>query len=134
MVIVRDTMAKRKRNITKQEIFHSKAYYFGTTKGNSFWKRCKTEELFERGLGELWLTRDTLYFRRYLTIDPIKIPTRAITSISYGYGHAGKLSAQLVFKVHWSRKDFDLTSGFSTVKKSNEFIQWERSIKKLKKA
>jgi hypothetical protein len=126
-------MARRKRNISKPELIHCKAYYFGTTKGNSFWKRLKDGELAERGYGELWLTKDALYFRRYLTLKPIEIPTRNIQDTSAGFSHAGKISGKAVFKVHWNKDGQDFVSGFSSVKNQKEMVLWDRMLKKVLK-
>lgn len=102
--------------------------------GNKFWSRYKDKKFYERGLGELWLTRNELNFRLYLTLDPIKIPTRAIHGISFSHGHAGKISSKLVLKIHWKMEDLDLVSGFSSIKNPNELLQWERLLRKVIKA
>ena len=122
-------MAKRKMNRPKKnEYFHVKSYYFGTTVGNSFWRRYKLDNFYERGFGELVLTRENLTFRRYLSIEPITIPTRAISSKTYGHGHAAKISAQMVLKVHWQKDGEELVSGFASTKNPKELLQWQRMI------
>ncbi len=124
-------MAKKRKGKLRSELFHTKCYYFGTTRGNSFWRRYKENGLFERGYGEFWLTKTCLYFRLYFTLVPIEITTRKITGLSYGYGHAGKISPKLVLKVHWKSDDLELVSGFASTKDPKELAQWERMLRKV---
>ena len=115
---------------TKAELFKGKTFYFGSTYGNHFWRRYKVGDLKERGYGELWLNRDGLNFRRYFKLEPNRIPIRSITNITYGFGHAGRPSARLVLKVHWTYKGEELVSGFASIKDPKQLVQWERLIRK----
>jgi hypothetical protein len=128
-------MAHKKRAKGKiHEYFRSKTYYFGSTIGNNFWRRYKAEHFKDRDYGELWLTRKGVHFRRYFQMEPFLIPTRAISQISYGFGHAGKPSARMVLKIHWLKDGEELVSGFASVKNPQELLQWEKLINKVKKA
>ena len=124
-------MAKKRMGKSRSELFHTKCYYFGTTQGNSFWHRYKKKGLYERGFGEFWLTKTSLNFRLYFTLEPIKISSRNITGITCGYGHAGKISLRPVLKVHWKSDDLELVSGFASTKDPKELVQWERMLKKV---
>jgi hypothetical protein len=127
-------MAKKRKGKLRSELFHTKCYYFGTTHGNSFWRRYKKKELYERGFGEFWLSKTELNFRLYFTLEPIKISSRNIITLSYGYGHAGKISFKPVLKVHWKTGDLVLVSGFASTKDPKELIQWEKMLRKVMKA
>jgi hypothetical protein len=127
-------MAKKKQNPAKNKLVQGKGYYYGTTLGSSFWRRYKDDNLLMRGDGEIWLSRDALYFRRYFTLEPIRIPTRAITKIRIGHAHAGKLTLAPIVKIHWIKADFELVSGFLISKDINELLLWQRKFQKVIKA
>jgi hypothetical protein len=116
-----------------KELIRSKIFYSGTSIGDSFWHRYKDEDLYERGYGELWLTRNALYFRRYLTMTPLEIPIKTIFKISTGHAHAGKISIVPVMKIHWSRGDKVLVFGFSIPHKLEELLRWQRKLQKVAK-
>lgn len=120
----------------KSELIRSKVFYFGTSIGDSFWRRYKVEEWLERGFGELWLTNKELNFRRYLTLEPVtfKIPTKAIKNIGTGHAIAGKISLPPVMKIKWIRDEETLVSGFSIPKKVDELRQWQLKLQKMMKA
>jgi len=127
-------MAKKTQKQLKNALIHGKGYYYGTTIGSSFWRGYKNDNLFMRGDGELWLTRDVLYFRRYFTLDPIKIPTRAITKIRVSHSHAGKFTLAPIVKIHWVKAEQELVSGFLISKDNNELLLWFRKFQKVIKA
>lgn len=117
----------------KKELIRSKIYYVGTSVGNRFWHRYTDDDLYERGFGELWLTRNTLYFRRYLTLKPFAIPTKAIFKLSAGHIHAGKISLSPVMKIHWTKDDRELVFGFSIPKRVEEYMRWQLKLQKVAK-
>ncbi len=128
----------RKKNrkgskLGKDDLFRSKTYYYGTTIGTGFWRRYKEGKLKDRDYGELWATRKGLFFRRYFTMEPIKISAHAIEDLSFGYGHAGKPALRTVLKVHWRSNDTLLVSGFASTKNTAEVLEWEKQIKKIMK-
>ena len=125
---------KKAKGQSKSALIQGKGYYFGTTIGNSFWRRYKKDNLFARGNGEIWLTRTTLYFRRYLTMNPIKIPTKAIIKITMGHGHAGKLSMAPTVKIHWLKEGETVVSGFIISKEIQELIRWQKKLQSVTKA
>ena len=129
-------MAKRKNKprTNRGELISGKGYYYGTTLSSSRWRRYEGNDLFERGYCELWLTRDALYFRRYLTMEPVKIPTKAITNLTTGHSHAGKFTLALIIKIHWSKSDKELISGFMISRDPKELMQWQRKFQKVLKA
>ena len=118
----------------KNELFRCRVHYYGTTIGNSFWKRYKDDEFFFRDDGELRLTRTSLYFRRYLTLKPIKIPIKKVRAISTGRGHAGKFTLKPVFKIHWLRDETELVSGFSIYGTLKDILNFQRKLIKVSKA
>jgi hypothetical protein len=118
---------------SEAELFKGKTQYFGTTYGPHFWRRYKKGLLKDRGYCEIWLTRKGLYFRFYFTLEPVFIPIRSISEISYGFGHAGRPSAKVVLKVHWNHKGEELVSGFASIKDPKQLMQWERLIRKVMK-
>ena len=120
----------------KNELIRSKVYYFGISVNNSFWNRCSDSALFERGFGELWLTKNALYFRRYLTMGKytFKISTKAIIHINTGHALAGKISLPPIMKIHWTKDKGKLVSGFSVPKKIDELRQWQNKLLKVMKA
>jgi len=120
----------------KNELIRSSVHYFGTSLGGGFFGRYKAEKFYERGSGELWLTNNALYFRRFLTMDKFafKIPINAITDISSGHAIAGKISLPPILKIHWEKDDETLVSGFSIPRKVAELSQWQLKLTKVMKA
>ena len=125
---------KMEKSSPKSTLIRGKGYYFGTTIGNRFWRRYKDNNFFTRGDGEIWLTKPVLYFRRYFTMNPIEIPTKAIFKITMGHGHAGKLSMAPTVKVHWIKDGETIVSGFLISKDINELIRWQKKLQKVTKA
>lgn len=107
--------------------------YIGTEIDEKWWRRYKENGFFMRGNGEGELTADGLSFRRYLTKDPLIIPYRNITNITFGSWHAGKwLAGQKAMKLHWhcegdTRK---LCSGFYFKLSKDQQQQLIETIKK----
>ena len=124
---------RKKRNADRNELIRSKVYYFGTSVGDSSWNRYKEDDMFDRGFGELWLTRKALFFRRYLTMEPFEIPVKSITKLSSGHFHAGKFSIAKMMKVHWSKDDAQLVLGFSLPRKLPEVMQWQKKLQQVLK-
>jgi hypothetical protein len=126
-------MARNRKAKEKKELIRSKVYYYGTTEGNRSWSRYKENDMFDRGFGELWLTRRTLYFRRYLTMEPFEIPVKSIVKLSSGHFHAGKFSIPKLLKVHWLKDDQELVMGFSMPKKLEELMRWQKKLQQVLK-
>ncbi|WP_455393121.1 PH-like domain-containing protein [[Eubacterium] cellulosolvens] len=120
----------------RKEFIRSRVYYYGTSVGNNFFRRYKAEDFSERGPGELWLTQKALYFRLFLTMDEFafKIPVKAIFHISTGHALAGKISLPPILKIHWTKGEEKLVTGFSTPKKMEELRQWQWKFQKVFKA
>jgi len=121
-------MSKRKSKKEKDVLYRNKEYYYGTSLNNNFWKKYKFENYSERGYGEFWLTRNKIYFRQYLTIEPIIIPIREITKIFSGHLHAGRITLKSILKIQWVKDDLILTSGFSL---PNNILDMQRLQRKL---
>ena len=84
--------------------------------------------MLDSGYGELWLTRHKLFFRRYLTLKPFGIPTKAIFKISFGHAHARKITISPIMKIHWHQDDQDLIFGFSIPKKVADLMRWHKKL------
>lgn len=90
-----------------------KGYYFGTEKGGVWWKRYLSGGWFSRGLSEIWIKDDGLYFRRYLTKKVMHISIDEIAKITIDSGgHAGKWTGGFIMKIKWHKDDLELVSGF----------------------
>lgn len=106
-------------------------YYYGTTKGKSWWRRYSKEGWLGRGNSEIWVHSDGVYFRRYLTKTIKKIPSDNIREISTGRGHAGKWMGAPVIKITWRKEDLELVSGFSVSWKKDQVQTWIRVLNSL---
>jgi hypothetical protein len=88
-------------------------HYLGTEIDEKWWKRYKQDGFFARGNGEYWYDKDTFYFKKYLTQDPIVIPLNKITDIKRGSWHSGRWSwGQPIVKILWNHHGMTLCSGF----------------------
>ncbi len=67
-----------------------KAYYYGTTKGRSWWRRYSGEGWLMRGAGEMWLDNVGIHFTRYMTKKKLTIPLCDVEVLETGSWHAGK--------------------------------------------
>lgn len=106
-------------------------YYYGTTKGKSWWRRYSKEGWLSRGNSEIWVHEDGLYFRRYLTQTIKKIPSEWMKGVSIGRWHAGKWAGAPVIKISWVKDDIELISGFSVSWKKDEVTAWVRVLSNL---
>ncbi len=90
-----------------------KGHYLGTEIDEKWWKRYKKDKFFARGNGEYWIDETALYFRRYLTKDPVVIPFAKIIEVKIGESHAGRwLLGPRVLKLIWEKDGMKLSSGF----------------------
>ena len=90
-----------------------KGHYLGTEIDEKWWKRYKKDKFFARGNGEYWIDDTALYFRRYLTKDPVVIPFAKFIEVKIGKSHAGRwLLGPRVLKFIWEKDDMKLSSGF----------------------
>jgi hypothetical protein len=88
--------------------------YLGTEIDERWWKRYKQGGSFARGSGEYWFDKEALFFRRYLTKKPLRIPFTAIERVELGTAHAGKwLLGQPIVKIVWLSHDQVLSSGIA---------------------
>jgi hypothetical protein len=106
-------------------------YYYGTTKGKSWWRRYRGKGWLSRGNSEIWVHSDGVYFRRYLTKTVKKIPSGSIKEVHMGRGHAGKWTGAPVIKIVWMEGDLELVSGFSVSWKKDQAEAWIRVIREL---
>jgi hypothetical protein len=125
------TRIKKDRDISSKELIRSKVLYYGTTIGNNPLSRYKEDDLYDRGFGELWLTKKILYFKRYLTMTPFEIRTSSIRKVSVGHGHAGKITLELVLKIHWIKDGQLLVSGFAIQKRQEDLLRWQKRLMKV---
>lgn len=89
-------------------------YYYGTEINQKWWKRYKEPTYFMRGNGEYWLDEKGIYFRRFMTQEPLMIPFNKIENIKSGWFHAGKVGiGKTVTKIIWENKGVQLSSGFN---------------------
>lgn len=100
-------------------------YYYGTTKGNSWWRRYTAKGWLSRGNSDLVVDVNGIHFRRKLTKTWMSIPLSAITEVSAGgRGHAGKWTGARVIKVKWTQDNLQLVSGFSIAYDKTEVQRW----------
>mgnify|MGYP003667421016 CR=1 FL=1 len=107
--------------------------YIGTEIDEKWWRRYKENGFFMRGNGEGELTENGLSFRRYLTKDPLIIPYKNITGITFGKWHAGKwLAGKPVLKLHWTAEGDarKLCAGFYFKLSENQLQRLVETIKK----
>ncbi len=90
-----------------------KGHYLGTEIDEKWWKRYKKDKFFARGNGQYWIDDTALYFRRYLTKDPVVIPFAKFNEVKIGKSHAGRwLLGPRVLKLIWEKDGMKLSSGF----------------------
>jgi hypothetical protein len=88
-------------------------HYLGTEIGASWWRRYRADGFFARGNGELWLDEAGLWFSRFLTSDPLRIPFGSILRVKVGTTHAGRwILGRPIVKVLWEAEGLQLCSGF----------------------
>jgi hypothetical protein len=91
----------------------SKGHYLGTVVNGKWWKRHRRDGMFARGNGEWWIEGGGLYFRRYLTREPIVIALDRVASVEIGTWHAGRWAGgRPVIKLTWEQEGRLLTAGF----------------------
>ncbi len=100
------------------------AYYCGTTKGKSWWRRYMGEGWLSRGNCEMWVDREGLHFRLYLTKKIMTIHPRDVTEITVGKWHAGKFTGAPIIKVTWKKGGQERVSGFSVSKTMEDTDRW----------
>lgn len=89
-------------------------YYYGTEIDGKWWKRYKKAFYFMRGNGEYWLDEKGIYFRRFMTQEPLMIPFNKIRDIKSGWFHAGRVGiGKTVTKIVWKNNGLLLSSGFN---------------------
>ncbi|MCP3887884.1 MAG: hypothetical protein GY702_03285 [Desulfobulbaceae bacterium] len=102
-------------------MFHlKKAYYYGTTKGHSWWRRYSGDGWLMRGAGEMWLDETGIHFTRYMTKKILTIPLADLKALETGRWHAGKWTGVEIVKVVWQHDGMVLVSGFSLAKHKDE--------------
>jgi hypothetical protein len=119
---------------SKTELIKSKVYYFGTTYGGNSFSRHRGKQYFDRGFGELWLTRQAIYFRLYLTLEPFEIPLKRIVKMKTSHFHARKFSIAQILKIYWQTDEGVLAAGFSLPKKAEEMMKWQKKLERVVKA
>lgn len=98
-----------------------RGHYLGTEIDEKWWKRYRQDKMFARGNGEYWFDDTALYFRRYLTKDPIHIQFAKVSQVKIGKSHAGRwLFRSRVLKLIWENSDMILSSGFVLSKTRQE--------------
>jgi len=89
-------------------------YYYGTEVDEKWWKRYKKASYFMRGNGEYWLDEKGIYFRRFMTQEPLMIPFSKIRDIKSGWFHTGKVGiGKTATKIVWENNGLLLSSGFN---------------------
>ena len=90
-----------------------RGYYAGTEVGGKWWRRYTGARFFARGNGEYWYDEQSLYFRRYLTQDPLVIPFRDVSEVQVGRWHCGRWAwGAPIVKLIWENDGLSLSSGF----------------------
>ena len=93
---------------------NKRGYYAGTEVGGKWWRRYTGARFFARGNGEYWYDKQSLYFRRYLTRDPLVIPFQSVSAVHVGRWHCGRWAwGAPIVKLIWENNDgLSLSSGF----------------------
>jgi len=105
-----------------------KVYYYGTTKGKSWWRRYSGDGWLMRGAAELWIDDEGIHFKRLLTSSVQTIPFQDIQGIEFGKWHAGKWTGVDIVKIIWQKDGMTLVSGFSLSKKKEETQKYVQMI------
>ncbi len=106
-------------------------YYYGTTIGNSWWRRYTEKDWFSRGNAEIWVDNDGVHFHLYMTRAVRSIPAASITGIRIGKWHAGKWTGAPVIKIAWKKGGTALESGFAVSWSSEETDRWISVIRSI---
>jgi hypothetical protein len=98
-----------------------KGHYLSTEIDEKWWRRYRKDKFFARGNGEYWFDDIALYFRRYLTKNPIEIPFAKVIEVKIGKSHAGRwLLGSRVLKLIWENDGMKLSSGFIVSRNQQE--------------
>ena len=107
-------------------------YYYGTTKGNSWWRRYTKGGWFMRGNSEVWIEASDICFRRYLSRKIFKIPFEDIRDVTLGKWHAGKYAGAPVIKIAFMIEGESVVAGFSISRKKQETLKWMEIIQETR--
>ena len=117
--------------MTENPWHKQRAHYAGTSVGEKWWKRYRTGGFLARGLGEMQLTEEGIWFLRKLTKKPLIVPWEKIRKLSYGTWHAGQWAGGApVLKVHWEEEGRELISGYVLTKDNEKLARWALEIEK----
>ena len=109
-----------------------KGSYLGTEVDEKWWKRYMKDKFFARGNGEFWFDNTAVFFHRYLTRKPIKIPFSKVKQIKLGTSHAGRwlFGGQLI-KLVWEKDGLILSSGFIVSREKAENSKVMADMKRM---
>ena len=109
-----------------------KGNYLGTEVDEKWWKRYLKDKLFARGNGEFWYDNTTVFFHRYLTRKPIRIPFTKVKEIKLGTSHAGRwLFGRQLIKLVWEKDGVILSSGFIVSRNQAETVKVLADLKRM---
>ncbi len=106
-------------------------YYYGTTKGRSWWRRYTKDGWLARGNSEIWVDEKGFRFRRYMMKEIKEIPCDRIVQVETGRWHAGKFTGAPVIKVIWNIGEIEVVSGFSIAMDKKKTDHWIEGIKAI---
>lgn len=109
-----------------------KGAYLGTEIGGKWYRRYSAKPWFMRGNGEYRFENGTLYFRRYLTKEPLELPLSKITRITLSSWHAGRWAiGKRILQFHWPADGQELSSGFVFTRTAQEAEDLKREFERL---
>lgn len=115
--------------VDAEETTRRKGHYFGTEINEKWWKRYRKDKMFARGTGEYWYDTDALFFRRYLTDDPMIIRFGDVKEIKTGKWHAGQWAGgRQIIKMIWRKEGLTLSSGFLLSRSRSETERIKREL------
>lgn len=103
-------------------------YYYGTTKGKSWWRRYTKDGWLARGNSEIWVDGNGVHFQRYLTKEIKSISLNDIIEITTGKWHAGKWMGTPIIKIAWRKQNLELVSGFAVSWSNDGTSKWIKTL------
>jgi hypothetical protein len=113
-------------------IVKKRGHYLGTEVDEKWWNRYLKDGIFARGLGEYWIEKGTLFFRRYLMNAPIIISLSDVVDVKVGKWHSGRWAGgSPVIKIIWNKAGNRLCSGFVLARDDGETEELVQSIRSI---
>ncbi len=107
-----------------------RGHYMGTEIDEVWYRRYRHGGFFARGTGEYWFEGRELYFRRYLTKEPLVIPLDRVKAVKLGSWHAGQWAmGRRAIKLVWDLDGRTVSSGFILARRRGEAEKLAETIR-----